>query len=124
MTGGYPLKITVVSFTFKRRRFETLHAAALQWPRHRFNYIGVDPDASTGFDLTEASSGEMQNAAKPFESDPYGCQSAILKEKRRSRNPFFRTPPYQLSCPDMKELLNYCGSEYIAKDKLPWKELN
>ncbi len=106
MTGSYPTKITVVSFTFKQRRFETLHTPALQWPSDRFHYIGVDPPASTGFDLDQAALGELENAAQFFESDPYGCHSPTLQEKRKSRNPFARTPPYELSCPDLKDLLH------------------
>ena len=113
----------MVSFSFKERRFATMHAAALQWPSHRLFYIGVDPDPSTGFNLAESSTGEMENAAKPFEGDPYGCSSQVLLGKRQERNPFFRTPPYELSCPDISELLKYCGPSIIAKSKVPWASL-
>ena len=94
VTGTYPKKITAVSFSLKRRRFETLHAPALRWPSERFVYVGVDPPASTGFDLEQSAEGERKNAAAPFEQDPYGCHSEVLQEKRKSRNPFKRTPPY------------------------------
>jgi hypothetical protein len=92
ITGSYPEKVTVVSFTFKKRRFEELHAQALQWPKQSFSYIGVDPEANTGFNLQEATVGELENAAKPFEIDPYGCHSQVLQEKRRSRNPKSKVP--------------------------------
>ena len=94
VTGNYPKKITVVSFSFKQRRFETLHAPALRWPADRFMYVGVDPPSSTGFDLKRSTEGEAKNAAAPFEQDPYGCHSEVLQEKRKGRNPFHRTPPY------------------------------
>jgi hypothetical protein len=94
VTGDYPKKITVVSFSFKQRRFETLHAPALRWPADRFVYVGVNPPSSTGFDLKRSTEGESKNAAAPFEQDPYGCHSEILQEKRKGRNPFHRTPPY------------------------------
>lgn len=123
VTGSYPEKITVISFTFKQRRFETLHAPALQWPSTRFSYIGVDPPASTGFDLAASKEGELQNAAIPFQNDPYGCHSDVLQEKRRARNPFSRTPPYELTCPDMKALLHYCGPKPFPKTQVPWKNL-
>jgi len=123
VTGSYPEKITVVSFTFKQRRFETLHAPALQFPSSRFSYIGVDPPASTGFDLAGSKQGELQNAALPFEEDPYGCHSPVLQEKRRARNPFSRTPPYELTCPDMKGLLHYCGPKQFPRAQVPWKKL-
>lgn len=120
VTGSYPTKITVISFTFKQTRFQTLHAPALRWPAQQFKYIGVDPPASTGFDLDFATQGEQQNAAKPFEKDPYGCHTPILQEKRKSRNPFSRTPPYVLTCPEMKDLLTYCGPELYPPHQLPW----
>jgi hypothetical protein len=120
VTGKYPQKITVVSFSFKRRRFETLHAPALRWPSDRFVYVGVDPPASTGFDLARSTEGESKNAATPFETDPYGCHSEVLQEKRKGRNPFKRTPPYGLSCPEMKALLGFCGPQMISDDQVPW----
>jgi hypothetical protein len=120
ITGSYPKKITVVSFSFKRKRFETLHAPALRWPANRFQYKGVDPSPGTGFDLQRSKKGEFNNAAKPFESDPYGCHSIVLQEKRKSRNPFQRTPPYLLSCPEMNHLLQFCGPELIPIEKVPW----
>ena len=110
----------MVSFSFKQTRFESMHAAALRWRKDKFVFIGVDPDASTGFDLEASSQGELENAAKPFETDPYGCHSQVLVEKRKSRDPFHRTAPYELTCPEMKEILSYCGPELIASDKLPW----
>jgi len=120
VTGSYPDKISVVSFTFKRRRFEELHAWALLWPDTRFEYIGVDPPASSGFDLEESQQGELENAARPFESDPYGCYTSVLQQKRKDRNPFSRTPPYILSCPDMASLLSWCGPELIPRSEVPW----
>lgn len=120
VTGKYPTKITTVSFSFKQRRFKTLHAPALRWPPQQFLYIGVDPPASTGFDLNRASIGESQNAALPFEKDPYGCNTPALKQKRQDRNPFSRTAPYPLSCPEMKELFSYCGPELFPEHELPW----
>jgi hypothetical protein len=120
VTGDYPQKITVISFSFKRRRFEMLHAPALQWPPDHFFYVGVDPPTSTGFDLLRATEGEMQNAAAPFEKDPYGCYTPVLQEKRKSRNPFMRTPPYALTCPEMKDLLSYCGPQLYPANRLPW----
>jgi hypothetical protein len=120
VTGHYPNKISLVSFTFKRRRFETLHASALRWPLDRFHYVGIDPPPSTGFDLAESTEGENNNSLLPFRSDPYGCHSEILQHKRKERNPFSRTAPYELTCPEMKELLHWCGPESISNEKLPW----
>jgi len=120
ITGAYPQKITVISFSFKQTRFEQMHAAALRWSESNFNYIGIDPDASTGFDLQTAKTGELENSAKPFGTDPYGCHTKLLQDKRKMRNPFNRTPPYALTCPDMKDLLDWCGPELISTDMVPW----
>ena len=120
VTGKYPTEISVVSFSFKQQRFETLHSSALQWPSNRFHYIGVDPSSSTGFNLQESSEGERKNSVLPFQTDPYGCHSDVLQQKRRDRNPYKRTSPYSLTCPEMKELLNWCGPELISKSQVPW----
>jgi hypothetical protein len=37
----------------------------------------------------------------------YGCGDAALVQKRALRNPFRRTVPYELACPEMKELLHW-----------------
>mmetsp|Transcript_16226 Transcript_16226/g.23867 ORF Transcript_16226/g.23867 Transcript_16226/m.23867 type:complete len:330 (+) Transcript_16226:94-1083(+) len=121
ITGRYPENITVVSFSFKQRRFETLHIPAIRWPEDNFRFVGYNPPSSTGFDVQRSSLGEQENAAKPFESDPYGCHSEILQKKRRERNPFYRTPPYSKTCPDMAALLEYCGTELINTEKVPWR---
>jgi hypothetical protein len=120
VTGQYPSKITVVSYSFKQKRFEELHSTALRWPSERFDYAGIDPDASTGFDLQTSSNGEQANSVVPFQTDPYGCSSDILQEKRTARNPFSRTPPYELTCPEMKQLLNWCGPDLISQSLVPW----
>ncbi len=123
VTGAYPTKISVVSFSFKQQRFETLHAGALQWPSNRFRYVGVDPPSSTGFNLEESSEGERKNSLVPFQTDPYGCHTDTLQQKRKERNPFQRTAPYPLTCPEMKELLKWCGPDLISKTQVPWGAL-
>jgi len=120
ITGFYPRRITVISFSFKRERFETLHASALHWPLRHFEYVGVDPPPSTGFDIVESTNGEKKNSLVPFQSDPYGCHSEILQQKRKDRNPFSRKAPYELTCPEISELLNWCGPELISRTKVPW----
>ena len=110
----------MVSFSFKERRFEKMHIRAIRWPQEHFLYVGIDPDESTGFNLQEAAQGETQNAARPFETDPYGCHSNLLREKRKQRNPFKRMPPYELSCPEMLNVLKWCGPDLIPNDLVPW----
>eukprot|EP00439_Symbiodinium_sp_Y106_P082653 s538_g22.t1 len=118
VVGRYPDRVTVVSFTFKKQRFSELHRGALRFPSARFSYIGIQPPLGSRFDLAKAESGERE-AAKLFQSDPYGCHSQTLVEKRHARNPFQRTTPYLLSCPELKPLLQWCGPD-IFRGALPW----
>lgn len=120
VTGSYPKNITVVSFTFKRRRFAHLHAEALRWKPEAFKYIGIDADVSTGFDLDASIQGEITNAVIPYENDPYGCHTNALLKKRTDRNPFYRTPPYELTCPEMKYIFHWCGPQLISPSSVPW----
>lgn len=119
VTGRFPTKISVVSFTFKRRRFETLHAPAIRWAASKFSYLGVNPPPNTGFNLEKSRQGELQNSAKPFEDDPYGC-GGVLRKKRLERNPFYRTAPYPLSCPEMQNIFSWCGPDLIPTAMVPW----
>ena len=121
ITHIYPTKITLVSFTFKQHRFESLHLNAIRYPISNFEYRGIDPSTTiTGFDLETSTKGEYTNSVVPFMSDPYGCHSDILLEKRKERNPFFRAAPYELTCPDMKILLKWCGPDLIDEEDVPW----
>lgn len=120
IVGSYPRKITVVGFTFKKRRFVQLHAPALLLRKDAFSYVGVDPPATSGFDLKRMTFWERRASFSQFEADPYGCHSKILLKKRKDRNPFARTPPYTLSCPEMSSLLKWCGPKRF-KGKVPWK---
>ena len=51
----------------------------------------------------------------------YGCGDAALVKKRTNRNPFKRTIPYELACPEMKDLLHWCGPELYDVSQVPWK---
>jgi len=119
VVGKYPEKVTVVSFTFKQRRFQDLHRSALRFPASSFHYVGLQPPVHSHFDLKKAESGEIKNSLQLFEADPYGCNSQVLLAKRKARNPFHRTTPYALSCPELKGLLSWCGPG-IYPGRLPW----
>jgi hypothetical protein len=121
ITGSYPAKVTVVSFSFKRERFETLHRDALRFPAQAFTFLGIDPKGSSEFDakLPTLAKWESKASLKPFQSDPFGCRKPLLIEKRRERNPFKRTPSYRVSCPEIADLLDYCGPAPFP-GRLPW----
>jgi hypothetical protein len=119
ITGKYPKKITVVGFDFKEDRYTELHRHALGFPLTNFTYSSVVTSDSK-FNHGRALEGE-KIAVNSFKNDLYGCENQALNSKRDIRNPFQRTIPYELACPEIKELLLWCGPElFTFIDKLPW----
>lgn len=117
VTGRYPERISLVSFGFKRARFETMHRRALRWPLARFAYAGVDPAGGVSQAVRD---GELLNSAALFEHDPYGCLDPHLTRKREQRNPFHDVSGYPSECPELEELFEYC-SEELFSGPLPWE---
>jgi hypothetical protein len=121
-TGRYPKQVTVVGFPFKEHRFKTLHRKALNIPESSFSYVDVftlEIYAPSADQYEEQKSGEFHNAFKHFQEDPYGCLSPVLIAKRQRRDPFHRFHSYERTCPEMTDLLQYCGKD-IFPGKLPW----
>jgi len=121
LAGFYPDHVTVVGFEFKRQRFEELHRLALRIEPSKFHYRGVNPN-SNRFQrhLHALERWEKSVSLEPFRTDPYGCREQVLVRKRLERNPFARSIPYELTCPEMKHLLSYCSTKIYPKGLLPW----
>jgi hypothetical protein len=111
-TDRYPQRIRMVSWAFKERRF-SLHREALRFPDSRFEFHGVNQPE----DLVGAVKGEAE-AVDAFEKDPYGTEGD-LGNKRAERNPFCRTSPYPVSCPELVGILDHRGPS-LYEGKLPW----
>jgi hypothetical protein len=111
-TGRYPEVVTVISWAFKKQRFE-LHRDAIRFPTESFHFMG----ANNPVDLAGAMKGEGK-AIDSFAADPYGA-GKDLGSKRTERNPFDRTPPYSVSCPDLGSFLRHRGPERFT-GPLPW----
>lgn len=122
VTGNYPSRITVIGFDFKADRFTNLHRKAIGFPIVNFNYVGLKP-TSYRFNYKNAIVGE-EVAVNEFQHDMYGCKDKDLVVKRRKRNPFSRTVPYVISCPEIRNLLEWCGPSMYNADSssspLPW----
>eukprot|EP01039_Chlorochromonas_danica_P002916 gene2916-3183_t len=119
VTGHYPSYVTVVGFDFKQQRFQTEHRLALQYPEGNFSYVGLASPIGK-FNQGQAVAGE-QIALAAFQADLYGCLDNALANKRQLRNPFKRTHPYDLACPEMKAMLHWCGPGLIPLDSVPWR---
>ena len=86
---------------------------------------GLHPEQPL-FDHEKARNGE-KIAQQEFIKDPYGCgldpTDKTLVNKRLVRNPFKRTVPYLTACPEIVNLLNWCGPELFDSSLLPWGSL-
>jgi hypothetical protein len=119
VVGSYPQRVTVVGFDFKAERFKRLHAAALGLSGSAFAYEGLS--SGDAFRQKEAEQGE-QAVVRAFTADPYAC-SHELHDKEELRNPFRRSIPYLEACPEIKDLLLWCGpAPYPGLEQLPWAQ--
>ena len=118
VAGNYPSRVTVIGFDFKSKRFTELHRGAIGFPLYSFSYVGLKPEVNS-FDYSRAVKGEKY-VLDSFKNDMYGCGSMELLEKRKKRNPFKRSIPYMSSCPEIHELLTWCGPDMYDGKKLPW----
>ncbi|CAI9115662.1 OLC1v1016631C1 [Oldenlandia corymbosa var. corymbosa] len=114
LTGIYPHNITVVGYDFKEERFVNLHRSAIGFPETRFFYAGT-PSSETSREA--ALKGEALVRTQ-FRDDPYGCLTS-LRRKKIGRDPFHRTIPYPIGCPEMEGLFRYCGTAPYS-GPLPW----
>lgn len=62
VTGRYPKRVTIVGYAMKAARFEQLHRAALRWPIHAWDYIGIDVEDDKH--RTEAEQGEVRTCSR------------------------------------------------------------
>jgi hypothetical protein len=97
-TGVYPRYVTLVSWAFKKDRFD-FHRDTIGWPADGFVFEGVGSPP----DLDAALRGE-QRAAAEFRRDPLG-QGPVLAAKRKQRNPFQRQHNFHSTCPEYARFL-------------------
>lgn len=122
-TNRFPAKITAIGWGFKNDRY-VQHCSTLQFPLGKFKHIAVNNPVN----LVLAIKGERINCQEPYKHDPLGCtrnggtlcngQSACIVTKKEARNPFNRFHPYEISCPELAELV--CYNERCIPKRLPW----
>jgi len=132
-TSKYPKYITLISYPYKHYRFFNLHREALKYPKNKFQFVGINHDlidTDKPSDLFPESISEMpddlpsfevEHSINNFKEDPYGCKGVLL-EKKIDRNPFKRNNPYSKSCPELKEILEYCKTNEIINE-IQWDEI-
>jgi hypothetical protein len=117
ISGIYPQKITVVGFDFKGKRFTEIIRKAVKFPENSFRYIGLQPNLHL-FHYDTAVHGE-ELVYQSLQQDMYGCNTEELRHKREERDPYLRTIPYTLSCPELRDLLTWCES-ILYPGNVPW----
>jgi hypothetical protein len=114
--GHYPGSVEIVSWAFKRERFD-LHRQTVRWPGddQHYKYRGVNNPA----DLDGTLKGEAKTLAA-FKQDPFGTEEPV-RSKRERRNPFKQKSIYSATCPEIAGLLKHKTSDgRIYKGILPW----
>ncbi|KAH8685899.1 hypothetical protein BGZ60DRAFT_396378 [Tricladium varicosporioides] len=139
--GRWPEKMTVVSHEFKRDRFLKLHLPALHWPRHRAEFVGIDPEymneGHPDFHHQAAESvraGERERGFREWELDRLG-KGERLRRKRVGRNHWGvqqmlhekeeERVASQIGCEIvMYEIEGKIVSEEVLRDEMqPWGEV-
>ncbi|SCU72346.1 uncharacterized protein TEOVI_000392200 [Trypanosoma equiperdum] len=124
VTGHFPGSVVVVGWKHKAERFTMYHREAIRFPADKFTYVGLDFADAEPFveDLQPyqvAKPYTDENALSSVSKDMYLCDAG--RRTRSKRNPYFRVPPYLVSCPPLRQLLQHCGPELIDTRRVPWK---
>jgi len=119
VTGYYPYRITVVNWSFKKKRFD-LHRAAIRFPAYRFCFDGFnDP-----IDLKSAWRREAK-AIRDFYGDRYGCdEKSAIGQKRKKKDPFNQGHPYK-KCQGLEKFFKFIedpnNKQRSFPERLPWE---
>jgi hypothetical protein len=117
VVGRYPEHVTLISWAFKRQRFD-LHRGAIRFPAERFHFAGCNDPIG----LEAALRGEAITL-EGFRCHRYGGDGPIA-EKRMTRNPFRREHDFR-SCPGMHEFFAFMeepGNRNAGYPRaLPWE---
>lgn len=143
LTRRYPRRITLISYAFKRQRFEQLHRRAIRFPADRFAFVGIDPpalaadkdDDDDGGDQQRdqqrgptssrraVPAGERTNALAVWTADPYACRpDSPLRAKRRARNAGRRYWAYRESASTANTAEHRDGDDAAVVRLLTWCE--
>lgn len=99
VVGRYPRKISVVSWAFKRERFDW-HRETIRFPSARFHFAGCNEPIG----LSSALQGEAVTLGD-FTKNRYGSDGR-LAEKRVARNPFHRQHDFK-NCPGLAGFFDF-----------------
>lgn len=136
--GVWPRRLTIVSHAFKRARLVDGHCAAIGFPLHRVDFVGVNAPGMDAVRLDEASGGAAEEkkeawkgaqlALGQWEADPHGVGEELLG-KRVKRNCwgvdqrlFLSEEEQERSGVDVRPILG--GSEgLLPGGRRPWADI-
>ena len=117
VVGRYPRHVSVVSWAFKRERFD-LHRQTIRFPPDRFHFEGFNEPVG----LPSALRGEAVTLGD-FTKNPYGSEGR-LAEKRVARNPFHRQHDFR-TCPGLAKFFDFIDNPTNQRktypQPLPWE---
>ncbi|KAM0718612.1 hypothetical protein Q7P37_005682 [Cladosporium fusiforme] len=124
LTTSYPAKITIITHTFKSRRFLELHGPALKYPASSLRVLGINPPFTLN-ELDDVQRGELVRGYDLFMRDLYGNREP-LSSKRRARGwvPDLNNDLADGLDGEVRRLLEWDGGENgkeIFGEKLPWE---
>ena len=117
-TNHSPSHITLVSHSFKEKRFVEMHCPAIRWPVDKLTFVGVEMDKDEK-GQAQIERGEKR-AMELWKDDPYGV-GKILEGKRKERG--WMGQVVYSGVEDAKKLLIWKGGESgkeIYPEQLPW----
>ncbi len=117
ITGRWPREVTLVSWAFKRERFER-HAEAIRFPADRFRFAGCGEPA----DREAALRGEAATL-REFTLNRHGSDG-VLAAKRACRNPLNLRHEFA-TCPGVRDFFAFIEDPANAlrdfPGRLPWE---
>ena len=119
ITSNYPSNIKLISWLFKKYRFENLHIKAIKYPLQQFIFYGINGNYTNT--LNDYINENI--AIDRFIKDIYGCSNEV-QLTRTSKNLFYTFIPYPNGCIQLKPLFNLCqdGFNDILLT-LPWSKI-
>lgn len=118
VTGRWPRHVTLVSWAFKRHRFDQ-HRAAIRFPAGRFTFEG----SGSPVKLAAALAGE-EVTLRAFSENLYGSADPIAA-KRAQRNPLRREHPFRQR-PGLGGFFSFINNPdnacAIWPGRLPWED--
>jgi hypothetical protein len=116
VVGRYPKNVTVISWAFKKARFD-LHRSALRFPQVNYRFEGFNDPPTLDLE-------SEVNTLRHFGKSRYGGDGNLVA-KRAERNPFDERHDYK-NCPGLHDFFEFIekpengNKEFLGR--FPWEE--